>query len=166
MNLIVIKLGGIGIMKFKDALDYMRNSGGKVKLPSWGGYWEWDFDSETIMMHLKNGTTIMDIRESQDVLYTLSNILSEDWIVASIENCPVLGGEATFDFGVAYSYVKRGYRVTRKVWQDAKFIFYDRRKILLKVLQGPDFSGINAELLEFQPNKEELLAEDWTFYNK
>ena len=41
-------------MKFKEALKVMQE-GTKVKLPSWGGYWYWDADKQTIMIHTKDG---------------------------------------------------------------------------------------------------------------
>lgn len=60
-------------MKFEEALKAMR-SGSKAKLPSWGGYWYWSPEKETIIMHTKDGQEL-DIRETQSVVYTLQNIL-------------------------------------------------------------------------------------------
>ena len=83
--------------------------GYKVKLPSWGGYWYWDIEKQTIMMQCRPKDTdkgqgdLLDIRETQRVEYTLSNILSDEWVIADEKNCPVLGGEATFSFGDAIS---------------------------------------------------------------
>ena len=37
-------------MKFAEAFSAMK-SGAKVKLPSWAGYWDWDPEKETILMH-------------------------------------------------------------------------------------------------------------------
>ena len=68
-------------MNFKQALEEMKK-GNKVKLPSWGGYWCWDDDKKTIMMHCRPKDAdegqgpILDIRETQRVEYTLSNVLS------------------------------------------------------------------------------------------
>ena len=39
-------------MKFLEALQNMKN-GIPMKLPSWGGYWCWDAEKETIMMHCR-----------------------------------------------------------------------------------------------------------------
>ena len=39
-------------MKFEQALKAMKN-GEKVKLPSWGGYWYWDSDKETVMIQCR-----------------------------------------------------------------------------------------------------------------
>ena len=41
-------------MKFEEALKAMKH-GSKVKLPSWGGYWCWNPEKETIIMHTKDG---------------------------------------------------------------------------------------------------------------
>lgn len=100
-------------MKFEEALKAMR-SGSKAKLPSWRGYWYWSPEKETIIIHTKGGQE-MDIRETQSVVYTLQNILSDEWIIADETNCPQLGGEATFSFGEAIKYLKRGMKVCRKM---------------------------------------------------
>ena len=105
-------------MNFKDALKFLKQ-GKKVKLPSWGGYWYWDNTKNTIMMHTKDDE-IMDVRETQVVEYTLNNILSDKWIIATEENTPILGGEATFDFDEALKYYNRGLNVKRKSWPDGK----------------------------------------------
>ena len=81
-------------MIFAEALKTMKGGRG-VKLPSWGGYWWWDEESQTILMYTKDGGC-MDIRETQNVEYTIQNILSDEWIVADGQNCPILGGEAAF----------------------------------------------------------------------
>ena len=72
-------------MNFKDAFELMKK-GHKVKLPSWGGYWYWDVEKKTIMMQCRtkdNGEKgdLLDIRETQAVEYTMSNILSDDWMI-------------------------------------------------------------------------------------
>lgn len=37
-------------MNFETAFKMMKE-GKKVKLPSWGGYWEWNDEKQTIIMH-------------------------------------------------------------------------------------------------------------------
>ena len=105
-------------MKFKEAFEEMK-SGIPVKLPSWAGYWWWDEESQTILMYTKDGGCL-DIRETQNVEYTLQNILSDEWVYADSRNCPILGGEATFSFGEAIKYLKRGMKVARKGWNGKK----------------------------------------------
>ena len=39
-------------MKFERAFKLMQ-SGAKIKLPSWGGYWYWDDEKKTVIMHTK-----------------------------------------------------------------------------------------------------------------
>ena len=99
-------------MVFEQALKAMKN-GSKAKLPSWGGLWRWDEEKKTIIMHTKDGKE-MDIRETQVVEYTLKNVLSDEWIIADEVNCPQLGGEATFAFGEAIKYLKRGMKSCEK----------------------------------------------------
>lgn len=81
-------------MKFEEALKAMR-SGSKAKLPSWGGYWYWSPEKETIIIHTKGGQE-MDIRETQSVVYTLQNILSDEWIIADETNCPQLATSISY----------------------------------------------------------------------
>ena len=106
-------------MNFTEAFKAMKQ-GAKVKLPGWGGYWYWDSEKETIMIQCRqqdaDAGDLLDIRETQRVEYTLMNVLSDGWVLADESNCPVLGGTATFSFGDAIKYMKRGMKVKRKGW--------------------------------------------------
>lgn len=62
---------------FEAALELMI-LGIPVKLPEWQGYWIWEED--TIMIHTKEGG-VLDFRNTDDVYYTMSNILRDDWQV-------------------------------------------------------------------------------------
>ena len=104
-------------MKFSEAFEVMKQ-GAKVKLPSWGGFWFWDPKEETIMIQCRpQGTEqgeLLDIRETQKVEYTLMNMQSDEWEIADAKNCEIMGGKATFSFGDAIKYMKRGLKVARK----------------------------------------------------
>lgn len=100
-------------MNFKQALGAMKQ-GKKVKLPSWADYWEYDAKINGIVMHCKDGNVLYNCTER--LLYTAENILSDEWIIANEGNTPILGGEATFGFGEAIKFLKRGFRVARKGW--------------------------------------------------
>lgn len=65
------------VMPFRHAWFQMLN-GKKIKLPSWSGYWAWE--NNTIMMHCRDGSVI-DIRQTDNVAYTFSNVASDDWEV-------------------------------------------------------------------------------------
>lgn len=170
-------------MNFKDAFELMKK-GHKVKLPSWGGYWYWDTEKETIMIQCRPKDTdkgqgdLLDIRETQRVEYTLSNILSNEWIVANPENCPVLGGLATFSFGDAIKYLKRGLKVKRTGWNgknqyiqlatcisfkavdDDYVVNCDHEAIGNKAVAFVGTSGVQMGWLASQAD---MLAEDWMF---
>ena len=94
---------------------------------------------------------LLDIRETQRVEYTISNLLSNEWIIADEKNCPVLGGEAPFSFGDAIKYMKRGVRVARKGWNGkGMYVFY-----------AFDFEfGTKADLSEFNPTEEPECREE------
>lgn len=64
-------------MKFLEALNNMKK-GIPMKLPSWGGFWCWDPNTETIVMYTKDNQRL-DIRETQRVEYTLRNVMSDEW---------------------------------------------------------------------------------------
>ena len=63
-------------MKFLEALNNMKK-GIPMKLPSWGGFWCWDTNEETIVMYTKDNQRL-DIRETQRVEYTLRNVMSDE----------------------------------------------------------------------------------------
>ena len=162
-------------MQFSEALKSMKN-GSKVKLPSWGGFWKWDPRKKTIIMITKDGDE-MDIRETQVVEYTLNNILSDDWIVADEKNCPQLGGEATFSFGEAIKYLKRGMKVARKGWNGKKQYIQLATGISYKDAEGVvvnckhaaignmarAFVGTSGVQMGWLASQADMLADDWIF---
>lgn len=110
-------------MRFLEVFDEMKQ-GAKVKLPDWGGYWYWDNEKETIMIHTKDDE-VLDIRDTNMVEYTTRNLLSEDWIIADDDAIPVLGGELNFNFGYAIKCLKKGLKVARRGWNGKNmFVFY------------------------------------------
>lgn len=170
-------------MNFKDAFKAMQN-GAKVKLPSWGGYWYWDSKKETIMIQcrLQDGDKgeLLDIRETQRVEYTMMNMQSDEWVVADEDNCPILGGIATFSFGDAIKYMKRGMKVKRNGWNgknqyielatniryvspDGVTINPNHDEIGNKAIAFVGTSGVQIGWLASQAD---MLAEDWVFVDK
>lgn len=162
-------------MNFVEALKAMKN-GAKVKLPSWGGYWYWDEEKQTIMMHTKDGKEL-DIRETQRVEYTLSNVASDEWGISDENNCQVLGGEATFSFSDAIRYLKRGLKVKRKGWNGknqyielAKNISYVNPSEEVVNAEHEDignhaiaFVGTPGVQIGWLASQADMLAEDWVF---
>lgn len=53
--------------------------GKKVKLPFWSGYWQ--KDGNEIVMHCHDGR-VLNIRESDNIFWTLENICSDEWEIA------------------------------------------------------------------------------------
>lgn len=62
-------------MRFQAAYSYLKR-GHKIKLPEWGGFWRWE--DGTIFMHTRGGG-IIDIRDTEDVDYTISFTFRDDW---------------------------------------------------------------------------------------
>lgn len=162
-------------MKFLEALNNMKK-GIPMKLPSWGGYWCWDPKKETVVMYTKDNQRI-DIRETQRVEYTLRNVLSEDWVPANGENTPILGGTATFDFGDAIKYMKRGLKVKRQGWNGKNQHIELATSISYKNAEGEvvncihndignkaiGFVGTSGVQMGWLASQADMLAEDWVF---
>lgn len=159
-------------MKFMEALKAMKE-GYKVKLPSWDGYWVYEAEGDRIWMHCKGGR-VLEIRETDVLSYTLENICSDEWMIADETNAPELGGIATFNFGEAIKYLKRGFKVARQGW-NGKGIYLE--------LQVPDEHSkmtlpyvyiVTNGLITDNPHapkgcvpwlasQTDMLAEDWIF---
>lgn len=171
-------------MKFADAFREMR-SGNKVKLPTWGGYWYWDTEKETIIMHLRTGDEV-DIRESTIMSYTMENICSEEWLIADEENCPELGGTEAFGFGAALKYLAKGYRLARKGWNGKGLsVVYQKgypdgipcnkqtaeawglhEGDLFKCEPYLQISTVDGSHAMWVPSIRDCLAEDWYFVDR
>lgn len=174
-------------MNFNEAFATMKH-GAKVKLPSWGGYWYWSKEKQTIIMHTKDGEEL-DICETKMPDYTFSNVASDEWILADEENCPELGGVAMFNFGEALKYLKRGFKVSRKNWNGKnQYVFLAKD---IGFVTEADLSDLNPKRIEeyteenivhvpdclairtagrkiqlgWLASQADMLAEDWTFAN-
>lgn len=160
-------------MKFDRAFKLMKQ-GMKLKLPSWSGYWYWSTEKQTIIMHTKDGKEL-DIRETQIPDYTFSNIACDDWILADGQNCPELGGEATFSFGEAVKYLKRGYKLTRKGWNGKGMYLFKSPKMGCQIYEkytGKEINDlqefivmktVDDTLVPWLPSQTDVLTEDWIF---
>lgn len=158
-------------MNFKQALEAMKK-GHKVKLPSWGGYWEYDASIDGIVIHCKEGNTLYNCTER--LLYTAENIISDEWIIADENNTTILGGEATFNFGEAIKYLKRGFKVARKGW-NGKGIYLEMQKpdenskmtlpyiyIVTNTLVS-DNPHAPRGIVPWLASQTDMLCEDWVF---
>lgn len=161
-------------MRFTEAFEAMEK-GHKVKLPSWGGYWMYDVASDRIWMHTKDGR-VLEFRETEALAYTLGNVCSDEWVIADEANTPVLGGVATFNFGEAIKYLKRGFKVARQGWNgkgqhielatnisytmNGEVVNCNHDAIGNKAIAFVGTSGIQMGWLASQAD---MLAEDWCF---
>lgn len=66
-------------MTFATALFELQR-GRKVKRHHWTGYWFFDKEKDTIIMHTYKNEDI-SIKDTKDILYTLSACASDDWEV-------------------------------------------------------------------------------------
>ena len=156
-------------MKFIDALELLKQ-GKKIKLPSWSGYWVKEDD--TVKMYCKDGR-VLDIRETEDVFYTLSNIASEDWKLAEDEEIHL--DVHTFTFGEAIRRLKVGQKVSRKGWNGKKQYIQLATGISYKSADGEivncehdaignkaiAFVGTSGVQMGWLASQADMLSEDW-----
>jgi hypothetical protein len=72
-------------MSFKELFsDFI--AGTPIKRKVWRGYWVYKYGK--IEIHTKGGN-VVNFLETNDVLFTLSGILQDDWEVATNENCDI-----------------------------------------------------------------------------
>lgn len=162
-------------MEFKKALELMKQ-GMKMKLPSWSGYWFYDNEKETIIMHTKEGKEL-DIRETERVEYTALNICSNEWMIADKNNCPELDGVATFGFDEAIKYLKRGMKVKRKGWNGKEQYIELATNVSFKTPNDEvinvdhvdmgnkaiAFHGTSGIQLGWLASQADMLSNDWSF---
>jgi hypothetical protein len=61
-------------------------AGVPIKRRAWRGYWVYKYGK--VEIHTKSGETI-NFLETQDIIFTLSGILMDDWEIATNENCDI-----------------------------------------------------------------------------
>jgi hypothetical protein len=108
-------------MKFAEALEALK-CGAAVKRPHWAGYWM--LEGGALIMYLKDGTN-MDLRETQDTVYTMEQMAAEDWEVP--DDVPWKLDIQTFRFGEAIRRMKAGQKVARRGWNGrGMFVVYQK----------------------------------------
>ena len=171
----IFKKGKVKGMKFTAALENMKK-GIPMKLPPWGGYWCWYDEAQTVIMYTKDNERL-DIREKQRVEYTLLNVLSDEWVPANGENCSIMGGTPTFDFGDAIKYMKRGLKVKRQGWNGKNQHIELTRNISYVepdgTVQNCDheaignmaiaFGGTSGVQMGWLASQADMLADEWAF---
>lgn len=162
-------------MNFKEAFKLMKQ-GFKVKLPSWGGCWSYEPATDNIHMHCKDGE-VLEIRQTDKLSYTIDNILSDEWVIATAENTPILGGVAMFGFGDAIKYMKRGLKVKRCGWNGKNQYIQLASNISYVAPTGEvvncehdaignqaiAFVGTAGIQMGWLASQSDMLAEDWVF---
>ena len=63
-------------------------SGTPIKRKTWGGYWKYNPRVKNIEMYTKDNTVVL-LTATEDILFTLSGILADDWEVATSGNCVI-----------------------------------------------------------------------------
>lgn len=125
-------------MDFKKAYEALKQ-GAMIKCPEWAGYWKWEDNS--IKMHCKDGK-ILDIRETENVDYTLNFILRDDWEIVGEADVKDLDIQ-TFTFGEAIRRLKAGQKVARKGWNG--------KKQYIQLATGISYVTADGELVNMMP---------------
>ena len=90
-------------MNFTKAFEALK-AGYKIKLAHWSGYWK--LESGKVIMHCKDGKDI-DLQDSEDILYTLSAMASDEWEVLR-DDYEIVDITSTMRFGEALRKLKSG----------------------------------------------------------
>lgn len=150
-------------MEFKEAFNLMKN-GAKIKMPEWAGYWAWE--ENTIMLHCKDGV-ILDIRETEDPLYTFSFIVRDDWEVTS--DSYDIPTTRYLHFSEALRLLKLHKYVRRVSWgqsyvecQIADIFSQATEPYLSKTTIN--MSTLEQTKIPWVPSQEDLFANDWVEY--
>ena len=107
------------------------------------------------------------------------NICSDEWVIADDDNTPILGGIATFNFGEAIKYLKRGLKVARRGWNGKKqyielasnISYINASKDVVNCEhdaignQAIAFVGTSGVQMGWLASQADMLAEDWTAGN-
>lgn len=156
-------------MVFGKALEALK-AGHKVKLPSWAGYWEKEGD--TVKMHCKDGR-VLDIRETEDVFYTLAFIASDEWEV--VGECDIDLNIQTVRFGEALRLLKQGKKARRKGWNGKEQYIELAQNISYRNMDGEvincnhenignkaiAFVGTSGVQMGWLASQADMLADDW-----
>ena len=157
-------------MKFKQAYEALKQ-GKDIKRPSWKGFWR--KENGTIAMHCKDGR-ILKLTESEDIFYTVDNIVADDWEVVDGDNITGLD-ISTFTFGEAISRMKRGQKVARSGWNGKKQYIELASNISYVSPKGDiincehdaignkaiAFVGTSGVQMGWLASQADMLAEDW-----
>jgi hypothetical protein len=74
-------------MEFKELwLEFI--AGAPIKRKVWRGYWKYCPRINNIKIFTKEGKCLL-LTETEDVLFTISGILMDDWEIATNENCDI-----------------------------------------------------------------------------
>lgn len=158
------------VMVFKEAYEALKQ-GAMVKCPEWAGYWKWEDDS--IKMYCKDGR-VLDIRETENVDYTLNFIMRDDWEIVGEADVKDLNIQ-TFTFGEAIRRLKAGQKVARKGWNGKSQYIQLATGISYKSATGEivncehdaignkaiAFVGTSGVQMGWLASQADMLAEDW-----
>lgn len=157
-------------MEFSKAFEALKQ-GEKIKLSHWKGYWQ--FENGRVIMHCKNGEAI-DLQDSKDIVYTLSNITSDDWQIVD-KDYTVSELAKTMQFGEAIRMMKQGKRVARLGWNGKRQYIELATCISYKGANGDivncehaaignkaiAFVGTSGVQMGWLASQADMLAEDW-----
>lgn len=157
-------------MEFSKAFEALKQ-GKKIKLSHWKGYWQ--LENGKVIMHCKNGEAI-DLQDSKDIIYTLSNITSDDWQIVD-KDYTVSELAKTMQFGEAIRMMKQGKRVARLGWNGKRQYIELATCISYKGANGDivncehaaignkaiAFVGTSGVQMGWLASQADMLAEDW-----
>ncbi len=93
--------------------------GKRVRRSFWEGYWKWE--DGTIMMHTREGK-VEDIRNTEHVAYTFTNIAAKDWVI--VDNDLI---QQEFDTWDSEEAAKAG--IGSRIWERMSYLGLSQRDL-------------------------------------
>ena len=170
-------------MNFKEAFEALKQ-GLRIRRQHWLGYWQ--IVEGKIKIFCKDGRILGFDSVDFDELFTISNILQDDWEVLNPDELPY-ELTSTYTFGEAIRFLKQGKRVARKGWNGKGMFLWlkpetiiqsdwckdEKLKTLVDSNGGEilglvticmfthDSTGRNAILTGWLASQSDMLSNDW-----
>ena len=144
-------------MKFVEILEFLKR-GKKVCRPHWSGYWV--IEGNGLIMYCKDGQVIA-LKDTDDVLYTLENIVAEDWTLHEDAVTPTYKFIKTNTFSEALRQCKNGKGMRLSQWAEDVVIRCQRPDEQSKMTAPYLYVESRFGKVPWKETMIELFADNW-----
>ena len=144
-------------MKFVEILEFLKR-GKKVCRPHWSGYWV--IEGNSLIMYCKDGQVIA-LKDTDDVLYTLENIVAEDWTLHEDALTPAYEFIKTNTFSEALRQCKNGKGMRLSQWAKDVVVRCQRTDVHSKMTAPYLYVESRFGKVPWKETMIELFADNW-----